>query len=82
MPNKNQSQPAQRPGCLKGLEFYSANKILTDRNKLSDDLRTQMRDKVNLWSLAGQPIGGDIGRLQVDLDWLLALGLDGEAPVN
>ena len=49
---ENELQPAQVPGCLKGLEFYSANKILTDRNKLSDDLRTQMRDKVNLWSLA------------------------------
>lgn len=79
---ENELQPAQVPSYLKGLEFYSANKILSDRVKLGDDLRTQMRDKVNLWSLAGQPIGGDIERLQVDLDWLLALGLDGEAPVK
>lgn len=79
---ENELQPAQVPGSLKGLQFYSASSILANRVKLGEDLRTQMRDKVNLWSLAGQPVGGDIARLQVDLDWLMALGLDGEAPVS
>lgn len=79
---ENEMQPAQVPASLKGLDFYSASSILSNRVKLGEDMRTQMRDKVNLWSLAGQPVGGDIERLQVDLDWLVALGLDGEAPVR
>lgn len=78
---ENELQPAQVPVSLKGLDFYSAGNLMANRLKLRDDLRTQMRDKVNLWSLAGQPVGGNIERLQVDLDWLSALGLDGEAPV-
>jgi outer membrane protein assembly factor BamB len=79
--DENELPPAQVPIALKGLEFYSASNILSNRAKLTEELRTQMRDKVNLWSLAGQPVGGDIERLQLELDWLSGLGLDGEAPV-
>ncbi len=78
---ENELQPAQVPASLKGLNFYSAGNLMANRAKLADDLRSQMRNKVNLWSLAGQPVGGKIERLQVDLDWLMALGLDGETPV-
>ncbi|MFN8608387.1 MAG: PQQ-binding-like beta-propeller repeat protein [Vulcanimicrobiota bacterium] len=71
---------AQVPLTLKGLQFYSLDGILSNRAKLSEDLSNQMRDKVNLLSLAGQPVGGDIERLQVGLDWLLTLGAEGDPP--
>ncbi|MBS2037164.1 PQQ-binding-like beta-propeller repeat protein, partial [bacterium] len=74
--------PGQVPSTLKGLQFYSLESILSNRARLSEDLSTQMRDKVNLLSLAGQPVGGDIERLQVSLDWLLTLGSGAEAPVT
>jgi len=80
--DENEVPPAQVPTSLRGLEFYSANRLLTDRTKLAEEMRKQMRDRVNLLSLAGQPIGGQIERLQVDLEWLTTVGLDGVVPIS
>lgn len=74
---ENDIAPAQVPATLRGLEFYSAPSLLDDRVKLTEQLRAEMRDKVNLWSLAGETIAGDMARLQVDLEWLDGAGLDG-----
>ena len=78
---ENETDPSQIPAALRGLEFYSGRAVLANKVKLGEELRIQMRDKVNLWSLAGQPIGGDIAKLQVDLDWLGSAGLDGDTSV-
>jgi outer membrane protein assembly factor BamB len=78
MAEENDLKVDQIPASLRGLQFYSAATLLSDRTRLSEELRTQMKDRVNLWSLAGQPLGGDVGKLQVDLDWLLGVGLEGD----
>ncbi|MBT9586423.1 PQQ-binding-like beta-propeller repeat protein [bacterium] len=70
------------PASLLGLQFYPAATLLNERTRLAEDLRSQMKEKVNLWSLAGQPVGGDVSKLQVDLDWLVAVGLEGEATTS
>jgi len=64
------------PATLRGLRFYTLAKLGEERATLATELSEQMRSKVNLWSLAGQQVVGDIKRLQVDMTWLDQLGLE------
>lgn len=80
--DENELPADQVPASLRGLEFYSANSLLSNRTQLTEEMRNQMRDRVNLLALAGQPLSGQIERLQVDLEWLATLGLEGETPVS
>lgn len=75
---ENEISPERVSSGLSGLHFYSASKLVGSRQELASELSQQMRNKVNLWSLSGQPVVGDIQRLQVDLSWLDELGLAGE----
>lgn len=70
------------PASLRGLRFYTLAKLGEERSTLATELSEQMRSKVNLWSLAGQQVVGDIKRLQVELNWLDQLGTEEPAPAT
>ncbi len=63
----------QVPATLQGLEFLNSSLLHEQRANLTDELRTCLKQKVNLWSLAGEQVGGDINKLQVDFGWLEGL---------
>ncbi len=79
--DENEVALDQVAATLSGLQFYSAGALMGSSNQVADELTTQMKDKVNLLALAGQPVGGDIGRLKVDLEWLSEVGLS-DSPVE
>lgn len=79
---ENEVQPDAVTATLRGLEFYSGPALWEERARLAEQLRAEMRSKVNLWSLAGETISGDMNKLEIDLDWLEAVGLDGSEPTS
>lgn len=77
---ENELGPEVVLASLRGLQFLSAGTVMNNRADLTEEMRTQLKDKLNVWSLAGQTVVGDVARLQVELNWLDEVGLDGTPP--